>query len=157
MICHYVTIQEQSQTASLKKRKWRIDVSICFQQWHIMDSHYQATRRLLWKEQNLRQENIIISERKIVSGNFLITHHNVMFESWCWLKATAWKWNGMNLPKCISIRQVCGIASGIRHWYIGVMMWCIVNVSWVAECGSAKMNVQEIIVSVVTDFLSMRV
>lgn len=83
-----------------KKRKWRTDVSKCFQQWHIVGSHYQVTRRLLWKEQNLRQENIIISEKKIVSGNFVITHHNVMFESWCWLKATAWKWNWIKFAMC---------------------------------------------------------
>jgi len=55
-----ITIQEQSQTTSLKKKRKRTDVSKCFQQWHIMGLHYQVTRRLLWKEQNLRQENIII-------------------------------------------------------------------------------------------------
>jgi len=64
MRCHDITIQEKSQTTSLKKRKRRTDVNKCFQQWHIMGSHYQVTRRLVWKEQNLRQENIIISKKK---------------------------------------------------------------------------------------------
>jgi hypothetical protein len=70
-------IQEQPQTTSLKKEQMLDNASSSGISWaHII----KVQGGYFGKNRMKRWENVI-SENKIVSGNFLITHHNFMFES----------------------------------------------------------------------------